>query len=241
MTNLKELLNYYQLPLILGLNREELDHLFFNSKIIEEDKMKFFIENYDIEDILYLTKGKDWDKEKTYFQKVLNTLSLIREVKASDEGVKKLVKELTLYPKPWSYDLVAYYVKGENIEKIERLLKGLSFHESLLNRQYFFHYMTDKGIENFRKLYGKSEFKGERIKFLNLTNDLDFIEKTPEDFRLGCEVIVKSYGIDELKALRDENFQDDYFFSDFIGTYDYKEYEDELIDLWKKTKSFLKN
>ena len=239
MREFRELLDFYPLPLLLGLNREEIDHLFSNLKKVESISKS----NYNAEDVLYLAKAKKWEKEMA-FEKTLNTLSLIRSVEGKDEEVKELIRSLTPYPESWEINIVNSYVANyairnfQAVEKVERLLKGLKFHESLLSKEYFICYMNETGIENFRKFYGKSDFKGERIHFLNLTDDLEFIEKIPEKFTSENTVFKESYGIEELKSLRDENLDDKYYFSNLMDCYRYKEYEDELIELWQNNKEF---
>lgn len=240
MTKLKELLNYYELETILKSNIKEVKILSDNISFLEKCAVKDYKNKSDK---IYLLKNKKWDDYRV-FDSSLCFLSLINLaiMENNDEDDKELTNKLrkfSLGEFPHLYEIPSAYLIGIYSSKVKRLLKGLEFSDELFIARPFVKYLNDDGIKNFRKLYGNLPKSPYAINFLNITDDVEFLERLPKCEDNENEVFYTTYPLEKLKLLREENFEDDYFFKPFIGEYLYEKYENELIKFNKENKEFL--
>ena len=241
MTQLKEILKYYNLDVVLSSNIKELDNLSENISFLEDWSVKDYKNK---EDSMYLLKGKKWDDVRDFnislhFLKLIN-LSIIENNGEDKKELAETLRKFSLMQAPYLYEIPTAYSAGIRLEKIERLLEGLEFSDELLIKRPFLKYLNDEGIKNFRKLYGSLPKSPYTINFLNITDDVEFLNRLPKREDDKNEVFYTTYPLEKLKLLREENFEEDYFFKPFIGEYLYERYEDDLIKFDRENKEFLK-
>ena len=237
MKNFSGLFKYYDVKDVLSSNKEELNNLWFNANYYEENWLKDSLVKKG-ENFIFLLKGKKW-KDSKELDRRLKILECFKDVKEPRENIEKIIRNFLFYDRPFEFDILKNYINSKNIEKIEKLLKGLSFSEDLLIRDNFLRSMSDKGIENFRKLYGKLPKSSYAINFLNLTDDIEFLRNLPKEKTGYNDAIFQSYTFEELKKLSKETYSEDNFFQYAYDEYLYKEYEEELLEFSRENKEFL--
>lgn len=238
--DLKRLLSCYSLEDITASNEKELKNLWFNAEYFGGEKLKEALRK-DKENTFFLLRGREWSSIFS-FGRALDRLKDVEDYESLlDDEIKEIMKHFVLYDDPWEYWLFYDYMNSWNLDKMKKLLKGLKFNEDLLIKERFLSNISDKGIENFRKLYGSLPKSPYTVYFLNITDDVEFLKTLPKEKTGYNDKILENYTFEELKDFRDETYSDDNFFQYVYDEYLYKEYEEELLKFNRENKEFLDN
>ena len=237
---INKLFNFFGLEAIMSSSRKELENLEKNLTEFDDATIERYIKE-DKESLLYCFKSKEWKGNSAllFLSSSMENLMMLKQYKGEDDGVYKLMKKCAMDERYWRSSVVNYYNSNEMKKKVEKLLKGLSFNEDIFVSRSFVKNLNENGVKNYRKFYGDLPKTDMGLNFLNLTDDLNFLKKLP-DLNSSNAEIRTNCTLDELKNLRDESLKKNYSFSFLLGHYNYKDYEDDLIEFEKNNKELLK-
>ena len=236
MKEFKKVLSTLGVKAIVNLNKSELNTLGRNLSRLRTDEINYYIKS-NMNNLIYLLKSMECEDENT-LKKHISLLDELEEFRGENEHVYNLMRRMATDKKVWYSRIINYYTSYSTKTKIEKLLDGLEYNEDLFLDVFFLQNLNEKGIENYRKLYGNLPKTSLGFGFLNITDDKNFLNKLPEVNFLNQEIRTHCT-LEELRSFRDESLKDDYFFSPLLGHYNYKDYEDDLIEFEKNNKEFL--
>ena len=237
MSEFKKVLDRFGLKTVINSSRQELETLEKNLRFADEKILEDYI-NTNFDDLIYLLKGVELNEEEL-LEDYVALLDMVNGKKGENEQVYKLMKKMVLDKRVYGASIMDYYTSKSTRLKVEKLLDGLYYNDDLFLEKFFLQDLNEEGMKNYRKLYGNLPKTSLGLGFLNITDDKDFLNKLPEinsanqDIRTRCT-------LEELESFKDESLKDDYSFSFLLGHYNYKDYEDELIEFEKENKEFLK-
>ena len=236
----KKVLDFFGLETIMSSSKKELENLEKNLNKFNNDTIERYIKE-DKESLLYCFKNKEWKGESSLLSLNSSMMNLmkLKESRGEDDSVYELIKRCAIDERYWSSNLLICYGSNEIREKVEKLLKDLSYSDDIFITGSFVRNLNEDGIKNYRKFYGNLPKTDMGLNFLNIIDDLKFLKKLPNLNSLNAEIRTNCT-LEELKSLKERSLKEDYSFSFLLGHYNYKDYEDDLIEFEKNNKELLK-